>query len=193
MRKLCLIATVVFLAATPARGDIYQRLGEDGVLHFTNTPSGGEFRVYLREGPGEAAVASSRTAAPDWVYSYAAEMSRINNLEPALIKAIIKAESNGRMKAVSPKGAQGMMQLMPFTSARLKVSDPFDPIQNIEGGVKYIKELVEVFKGNLVHAVAAYNAGPQAVQKHGGVPPYRETRDYVNRVMGYYRQYSRAE
>jgi len=106
------------------------------------------------------------------------------------VKAIIKAESNGERFAVSPKGAQGMMQLMPFTSKRMKVSDPFDPVENIEGGVKYIKELMGTFRGNLVHTVAAYNAGPEAVRKYGGVPPYKETRQYVKRVLDFYRQYS---
>ena len=121
---------------------------------------------------------------------YVERFSRAHKLSPALVKAIIKAESNGERFAVSPKGAQGMMQLMPFTSKRMKVSDPFDPVENIEGGVKYIKELMGTFRGNLVHTVAAYNAGPEAVRKYGGVPPYKETRQYVKRVLDFYRQYS---
>ena len=124
---------------------------------------------------------------------YAERYSRAHDLSPALIKAIIRAESNGERFAVSSKGAQGMMQLMPFTSKRLNVSDPFDPIENIEGGVRYIKELLGTFGGNLVHAVAAYNAGPAAVKKYGGIPPYAETRLYVQRVMNYYRQYRSGE
>lgn len=128
-----------------------------------------------------------------WVLEYADRCSRANNLSPALIRAIIRAESNGQRYAVSPKGAQGMMQLMPFTAKRMNVSDPFDPIENIEGGVKYLKELIETFGGDLVHAVAAYNAGPAAVKKYGGIPPYDETRTYVKRVMNYYRQYLSGE
>ena len=124
---------------------------------------------------------------------YAERCSRANNLSPALVKAIIRAESNGERLAVSPKGAQGMMQLMPFTARRLNVSDPFDPIENIEGGVRYIKELLGTFGGNLPHALAAYNAGPAAVKKYGGIPPYPETRSYVKRVMDYYSQYQAAE
>ena len=124
---------------------------------------------------------------------YAERYSRAHNLSPALIKAIIKAESNGERFAVSPKGAQGMMQLMPFTSKRLNVSDPFDPIENIEGVVKYIKELLGTFGGNLAHAVAAYNAGPAAVKKYGGIPPYVETQLYVKRVMNHYRRYCSGE
>ena len=128
-----------------------------------------------------------------WMANYIERFSRANDLSPALVKAIIKAESDGERFAVSPKGAQGMMQLMPFTARRMNISDPFDPIQNIEGGVRYIKELLGTFGGNLVHAVAAYNAGPDAVKKYGGVPPYEETRLYVKKVMNYYRQYQSGE
>ncbi|HEU5359620.1 MAG TPA: lytic transglycosylase domain-containing protein [Candidatus Deferrimicrobiaceae bacterium] len=124
---------------------------------------------------------------------YADRYSRAHNLPPALIKAIIRAESNGEPYAVSPKGAQGVMQLMPFTARQMNVSDPFDPVENIEGGVKYLKELLGTFGGNLAHAVAAYNAGPAAVKKYGGIPPYNETRLYVKRVMNYYQQFLSAE
>ncbi|HLO09726.1 MAG TPA: lytic transglycosylase domain-containing protein [Desulfobacteria bacterium] len=124
---------------------------------------------------------------------YVDRFSRANDLPPALVHAIIKAESNGQRKAVSRKGAKGVMQLMPFTSKRLRVNDPFDPIENIEGGIKYIKELLVAFEGDLTNTIAAYNAGPGAVRKYGGVPPYQETRLYVRRVMDLYRQYSAVE
>src|SRR5660397_177632 len=119
--------------------------------------------------------------------------SRANDLPPALVHAIIKADSNVQRKAISSRGAKGVMQLMPFTSKRLRVNDPFDPSENIEGGIKYIKELLVTFEGNLTNTVAAYNAGPAAVRKYGGVPPYQETRLYVRRVMDLYRQYSAVE
>ncbi|MGE5753415.1 MAG: lytic transglycosylase domain-containing protein [Deltaproteobacteria bacterium] len=124
---------------------------------------------------------------------YADRFSRANHLSPALVRAIIRAESNGNRYAISRKGAKGMMQLMPFTSKRLKVNDPFDPVENIEGGVKYIKELLGAFGGNVAHAVAAYNAGPAAVRKYGGIPPYQETRVYVKRVLDYYQKYAAQE
>ena len=114
-------------------------------------------------------------------------------MSPALVHAIIKAESDGRRTAVSSKGAKGVMQLMPFTSRQMNVNDPFDPIENVEGGIKYLKELLATFDGNVTHAVAAYNAGPAAVKKYGGIPPYRETRLYVQRVLGLYRKYSSIE
>jgi soluble lytic murein transglycosylase-like protein len=174
--------------------DIYRYLDGDGVVHYSNTQPDEKFTLYLREGP-KAAPPARASAIPgaSWMTGYVDRFSRANDLPPALVHAIIKAESNGQRKAVSRKGAKGVMQLMPFTSKRLQVADPFDPIENIEGGIKYIKELLVTFEGNLINTVAAYNAGPAAVRKYGGVPPYQETRLYVRRVMDLYRQYSAVE
>lgn len=174
--------------------DIYRSVDGDGVVHFSNTQPDEKFTLYLREGP-KAAPPAPASALPgaSWMTGYVDRFSRANDLPPALVHAIIKAESNGQRKAVSPKGARGVMQLMPFTSKRMQVADPFDPIENIEGGIKYIKELLVTFEGNLTNTVAAYNAGPGAVRKYGGVPPYQETRLYVRRVMDLYRQYSAVE
>ena len=177
-----------------AGADIYRYVDGDGVIHYSNTQPDGKFKLYLREAPKFASRApGSALPGAGWMTGYVDRFSRANDLPPALIHAIIKAESNGQRNAVSPKGAKGVMQLMPFTSKRLRVSDPFDPIENIEGGIKYIKELLVTFEGNLTNTVAAYNAGPAAVRKYGGVPPYQETRLYVRRVMNLYRQYSAAE
>ena len=177
-----------------AGADIYRYVDGDGVIHYSNTQPDGKFKLYLREGPKFASRApGSALPGAGWMTGYVDRFSRANDLPPALVHAIIKAESNGQRNAVSPKGAKGVMQLMPFTSKRLRVSDPFDPIENIEGGIKYIKELLVTFEGNLTNTVAAYNAGPAAVRKYGGVPPYQETRLYVRRVMDLYRQYSAAE
>ena len=174
--------------------DIYRYVDKEGVLHYSNTQPGEKFTLYLREGPKAAPRAqSSAIPGASWMTGYVDRFSRANDLPPALVHAIIKAESNGQRKAVSRKGAKGVMQLMPFTSKRLRVNDPFDPIENIEGGIKYIKELLVTFEGDLTNTVAAYNAGPAAVRKYGGVPPYQETRLYVRRVMDLYRQYSAVE
>jgi soluble lytic murein transglycosylase-like protein len=100
-----------------------------------------------------------------------------------LIAAVIEAESQFNPRAVSPKGAQGLMQLMPATAARLGVQDPFDPHENITGGVRHLRFLMDRFDNDIPRALAAYNAGEKAVRDHGGVPPYRETRDYVRRIM----------
>ena len=174
--------------------DIYRYVDGEGVIHYSNTQPDEKFTLYLREGPKDAPpAAASVVPGASWMTGYVDRFSRANDLPPALIHAIIKAESNGQRKAVSRKGAKGVMQLMPFTSKRLRVADPFDPIENIEGGIKYIKELLVTFEGNLTNTVAAYNAGPAAVRKYGGVPPYQETRLYVRRVMNLYRQYSAVE
>lgn len=192
LRILLIISPL--LCPSDVSADIYRYVDEDGVVHFTNSPCDPDCELYLREAPKDPPVQDTASGTEsNWMLDYADRYSRSVNLSPALVRAIIKAESNNDRLAVSPKGAQGMMQLMPFTSRQLKVNDPFDPIENIRGGVDYLRQLLGEFQGNLVHAVAAYNAGPEAVKKYNGIPPYRETRIYVKRVMDYYRRYSSVE
>jgi soluble lytic murein transglycosylase-like protein len=104
-------------------------------------------------------------------------------LDPDLVNSVIRAESGFNVRAVSPKGAQGLMQLMPQTAAQLGVQNPFDPEANVEGGTRYLRELLERYDFDLIKALAAYNAGPQRVEQYGGVPPYYETRAYVARIV----------
>jgi len=195
MVQLSRVFILSFLLWPVASGaDIYRYVDADGVIHYSNTQPDEKFTLYLREGPKTVRRSpDSSLPTANWITGYVDRVSRANDLPPALVHAIIKAESNGQRKAVSPKGAKGVMQLMPFTSKRMRVVDPFDPIENIEGGIRYIKELLVSFEGDLTNTVAAYNAGPAAVRKYGGVPPYQETRLYVRRVMDLYRQYSAAE
>jgi soluble lytic murein transglycosylase-like protein len=114
--------------------------------------------------------------------------ARKHGLEPELVLAVVGVESAFRPEAVSPKGAQGLMQLMPATAASLGVEDAFDPEQNLEGGVRHLGALLALYGGDLQRALAAYNAGEGAVARHGGIPPFRETREYVRRVLEQYRK-----
>lgn len=109
-----------------------------------------------------------------------------NKIDPNLVKAVIMQESGGNPNAISSKGAKGLMQIMDGTAKMLGVTNPFDIKQNIEGGVKYLASLINKFEGNIQKALAAYNAGPGAVQKYGGIPPYDETTDFVNSVMSHF-------
>ena len=115
-----------------------------------------------------------------------AESAQRHGLDPALVRAVVGVESGFQPQAVSPKGAQGLMQLMPATARDLGVTDPFDPAANLDGGSRHLSALVVRYEGDLTKALAAYNAGMGAVARHGGVPPYEETRKYVQRVLGRY-------
>jgi hypothetical protein len=160
---------------------VYVRLDAEGTPHFTDAPTKPHFRPLPGFGlPPGANLDRGQYA--DLINSIAAEQG----VDPALVRAIIRAESNFEQHAVSRKGAQGLMQLMPGTAGRYAVSNTFDPAENIRGGVRYLRFLQDRFPGQLPLAVAAYNAGENAVARHKGIPPYAETRQYVARVFRYY-------
>ena len=176
---------LILAFASPVSADIYKYLDTEGVLHLTNVPTqtGVKYTLIMRE----KRVLLNRKLAQN-ISQYDELIKKASgkyNVEPALVKAIIKAESNFNHRAVSPKGAKGLMQLMPATASHLQVQDSFHPENNIEGGVKYVRYLLNFFNGNLPLALAAYNAGENAVVKYGGIPPYRETQTYVRRVLSY--------
>ena len=137
--------------------------------------------------PDEVIEEVGRAGSGGDVRALVEQAARRRGLDPALVLAVVSVESGFRPEAVSPKGAQGLMQLMPRTAASLGVLDAFDPEQNLDAGVRHLEALLKLYDGNLTRALAAYNAGQGAVARHGGVPPYRETRDYVRRVLERYR------
>jgi soluble lytic murein transglycosylase-like protein len=135
----------------------------------------------------EVEKAQPSTANPNDARALAIETARRHGLDPELVLAVIAVESAFRKDAVSPKGAQGLMQLMPGTARELGVKDAFDPAQNLDAGARYLNALLEQFHGDVKLAIAAYNAGPGAVKRHKGIPPYRETRAHVEKVLERYR------
>lgn len=186
-----------WLGISPAVADIYRHVDEHGVVHFTNAPhytkmtNRRDWNFYRKEYRPNALPPGS----PQLIHSYQEIIRHYASsyrLEEALVKAVIKAESNYNPHAVSSKGARGLMQLIPETARLMRVNDPFDPSQNIRGGSNYLRLMLDRFDGNLDLALAAYNAGPNAVQRHGGIPPYEETRTYVQRVRRYLDLYRRA-
>ena len=183
------LALALFAAPAPAAAALYSFVDENGVTHFTNVPSDPRFRkVAGTERPDPAAKRSGDVAAE----RYEAEIARCadnHGVDSALVKAVIKAESNYDNRAISRAGAQGLMQLMPGTARLRNVDNPFNPEQNIEGGVRHLKHLLSTF-GDTKLALAAYNAGENAVRKYNGVPPYPETRNYVSTVLSHYGRYS---
>lgn len=202
MRPFSSVLILCFSSLLPAaaNADIYSYTSEDGAVHFTNVPTDKRFRIVLRT-PREAS--SSDSIAPSYggrapqsfrnyktygaIVDSAAASAQIEN---ALVHAVISAESGYNQNAVSPKGATGLMQLMPATARRYGVTNIYDPVQNIQAGARYLRDLLSMFNNDLRLAVAAYNAGENAVIRHGNrIPPYRETMNYVPKVMGYYSQF----
>jgi soluble lytic murein transglycosylase-like protein len=137
-----------------------------------------------------ALLAQMRAGRVSWsqVMAIVDQLARQYGIDPKLVEAVIIAESGGDATATSSVGAEGLMQLMPGTAAGLGVTDPYDPVQNVKGGITYLLQMLQLFHGDLKLAIAAYNAGPGAVEKYGGIPPYAETQNYVNEVLGLYQQ-----
>ncbi len=196
MKCLCCLllnAWLVFLSV-PCEAGIYKYEDERGVIHFTNCPRDPQFKLYIRDSKDDPGIVTPRPPAMSLkdASSYDAvifELSEKYQVDFALIKAIIRAESGFNPIAVSRKGARGLMQLMPETASRVNVSNPFNPRENIEGGVRHFKYLQSLFKNDLKLSLAAYNAGENLVAQLGAIPPYRETIEYVQRVLDFYKLY----
>jgi hypothetical protein len=185
---LFVAALMAASTAVTVQADVYAWRDRDGRLVVSDRPGGPGTQTTTYSVRGNDAVLSTRPerAAHDraGLHAIADRHAADHAVSPALVRAVIQAESAWNVRAVSVKGAQGLMQLMPATAIDLGVSDPFDPEQNIRGGVKYLRFLLDRYDGNFELALAAYNAGPGAVDRHGRkVPPYRETQAYVRKIV----------
>ncbi len=185
---------ILVLADFSAAG-IYRYEDENGVIHFSNCPRDPKFKLYIRESkedaevePGEAPPSFSLVDSKNFDFLIS-ELAKKYEIEFALVKAMIRAESGFNPNAVSRKGAKGLMQLMPETALRMNVSNIFNPKENIEGGVRYLKYLLSLFNNDVRLSLAAYNAGENIVAQLGTIPPYRETVDYIRKVLSFYQSY----
>ncbi|MGD8985441.1 MAG: transglycosylase SLT domain-containing protein [Desulfobacteraceae bacterium] len=163
--------------------DIYRYQDKNGVWHFADIKKDTGYKLYLR---------TPKKRASQYIEEYEGiivQASRRFKVDPSLVKALIKAESDFDNRALSNKGAQGLMQLMPETANAMEVANPFSPEENIFGGTRYFSLLLERFKNDKILALAAYNAGPEAVESYGGLPPFPETEFFVAKVLEYYEKY----
>jgi soluble lytic murein transglycosylase len=184
--KLLVAVATIFLPLAPVFGDVFVFKDANGVMTFTNVPNHAGYHRVLKENTGQTYLGSAiSNSYEDLIRSIAGR----HNLDTDLVRAVIRAESDFNSTARSNKGAMGLMQLMPDTARLHHVIDAFDPSDNVEGGVRHLKMLLERYQGNLELSLAAYNAGSGAVEKHGGIPPFAETREYVRRVLRFYDSY----
>ncbi len=181
-----LITGFLLCLCNPAQADIYRFRDERGVWHFSNIKSDPRYRIYMRTYDGSRPVTQYIKDYDDIIH----KASKRYGVDVSLIKAVIKAESDFNQHAVSSKGAQGLMQLMPGTADEMEVDDAFDAKDNIHGGTRYLSLMLERFNKDMRLALAAYNAGPEKVTEYRGVPPYEETKTFINRVLNYYRQFN---
>jgi soluble lytic murein transglycosylase-like protein len=199
-RLVALLGVLLVPPAARAADTIYSYRDADGVVHFTNAPSDRRFKKIGRlasttalYGKGKAEVLARplpRGGSRDRYREHIRTAAERYKLPEALLLAVMAVESNFDHRAVSEKGAMGLMQLMPGTAKEMYVSDAWDPSQNIEGGARYLRILANQYQGDLVKTLAAYNAGPEAVRRAGGeVPNIPETREYVRKVVALYEAY----
>lgn len=183
MRKTALGAIVILAAGAASAAErsagVMIFTAPDGTRRIVNIPAAG-----LRGNGGP--VPEGATARRSALWPTVEEAARTHGLDPNLVDLVIRMESGYNPRALSSKGAQGVMQLMPSTAKLYGVVDAFDPFENIRGGVRYLRDLLVRFDSNLALALAAYNAGPEAVARHGGVPPFDETRNYVGSILSAY-------
>ena len=191
LSKIVVFSAIFILIAfvISVQADIYMYIDNNGVMHFTNVPTSNEhdYKVFIKE----RTAISKKFHSTDKYDKLISDASRKYDVDSRLLKAMIKAESDFDPQAVSRKGAMGLMQIMPQNFKMLNLDDPFDPWQNIRAGAQYFKKMYERFNGKLALSLAAYNAGPTAVDRYKSIPPYQETEEYVRRVLRYYRTFKK--
>ena len=193
----CATLFMGILMVTPATADIFRHVDKDGSVVYTNVPQDSRYKIYRRDDSKNPVTETLSTRVPyfgsDKRMRYREQIeaaARAHQIDPALIHAVISAESGYNPFARSPAGAAGLMQLMPATAKRYGANNRMDPTQNIDAGARYLRALMTLFNNDLKLALAAYNAGENAVIRAGNrIPPYPETMNYVPRVLKYYKQY----
>ena len=194
---MLVLIPLYFSAIAGVRADVFQAVDAQGVVHLSNFPNGTGYQLLIhapsRAAPSDGTHAGKPGPQHRKVKGYEQALQKVahdQNLDQALLQAIIAVESDADPQAVSSKGAVGLMQLMPATAQRYGVTDRFDPVENIEAGARYLRDLLQRYNDNLPLVLAAYNAGEGAVDRYGNrIPPYAETRRYVPQVMSLYRHY----
>jgi len=185
---LFLTLSIVCINCNNSFSDIYMYIDSNGIVNFTNTPTSTDYKLYIKERK-QGIQQTINTKKYDDIIKKA---QKRYGVEFSLIKAVIQVESGFDPKAVSKRGAKGLMQIMPENYKNLFVKDPFNPSQNIMGGTLYLQRLLKRYKYKLPLALAAYNAGPQAVDKYKRIPPYKETQNFVKKVMKSYSRYKQS-
>lgn len=181
-QKLVFVSCLLILGilpSIPAYADIFVKRQSDGTLSFSNCPAGSKWDVYYREKSRKTVTAHKKTHFERLI----SDIATHQGMDPHVIKSIVQVESGYNPRALSVKGAVGLMQLMPETASAMGINDPWDPAQNITAGTRYFSRLLSRYHGDLMKALAAYNAGPTAVDAYGGIPPYQETKEYVKSVI----------
>ncbi|MFZ6017342.1 MAG: transglycosylase SLT domain-containing protein [Nitrospirota bacterium] len=193
MIRILMILLICLFLPIIAGADIYRYVDENGIVCYTNTPFMKKAERVIKEtnrlyqNQKKAIQTRDMKIERDKDYHKVIYEKAVKyEIDPSLVKAIIKTESNWNQRAVSRKGAMGLMQLMPATASEMALHDPFNPEENIEGGTRYLRYLLERFNGDLTLALAAYNAGPKTIEIFGTIPPITETRQYVNKVLSLY-------
>ena len=199
---ITLVTTAVLLlsAACASASDMYMCTARNGSISFTNTPTDSNCTELVEKKKfATATKPSASTFGASFYYPTTGYSGSIDkyisfagaryNIDPRLLRAVIQAESGFDVRATSNKGAIGLMQLMPETARELRVRNPLNPWENIDGGARYLRQMLDTFNGNLRLSLAAYNAGPGAVKRAGGIPSYPETQNYVRTVLRHYRSY----